>query len=139
MHLKGDSDMRKSTIIIICLIFLAGISFTGNRSGSAEQVSATHDDAEVIVLRSLVIKDGRLSFLTDTGGCTSKHSFKIDIETVKENTKNVNIYILIIRKIVPDRCKAFLPEGVVIEFDLKKDLGIKENSAVSVKNMVNSR
>ena len=115
------------------------MSCAENRIDITENVYIEPADQEAIVLKSLLIKDGRLSFLTETNGCTNKQSFKVDIVTGKDNTKNVNTYILTIRKIVPDRCKAFLLEGVVIEFDLDKDLGIKENSVVSVKNMVQSK
>ena len=105
----------------------------------AVTLAAGQRDKGEIVLKSLTVKDGKLSFGTETGGCTTKQSFKVNVETGKIAAGNTTNYILTISRIVPDDCKEFMLEGTVIEYDLEKDLGLKGNYTVTVKNMVQPR
>ncbi len=111
----------------VFIILLACISTT---------LSAGQRDKGEIVLKSLSIKNGKLSFETESGGCTTKKSFKINVESPKTGDGKLTNYIITITRIAPDDCKGFLPEGVLIEYDMEKDLGIKGGCTVTVKNMV---
>jgi len=45
-------------------------------------------------------------------------------------------YVLTFERIAADDCKAFLPEGVDLVFDLEKDLGLSGRYTLSVANRV---
>lgn len=88
-----------------------------------------------IVLRDPEIVDGKFRFIANTGGCTSRSSFKIKID--QDKSKNgIHHYILTVERQNPDYCKGLFPEGVIIEFDLEKDLGLKGNYTLSIVNRI---
>ena len=122
--------ITKNAVIII-LLFITPL-LAGQYSGGQRETGE-------VILNSLAIKDGKLSFRTGSGGCTDKKSFKVNVEAGRELPGYTRHYILTITRIVPDECKALFDDGVVIEYDLEKDLGLKGNYAVSVKNTVTPR
>jgi hypothetical protein len=89
-----------------------------------------------IVVRELAIRDGRLVFRVDSGGCTDATSFAVDVVKVPGISAAVPHYRLTIRRVRADDCKALLLEGVLIELDLAKDLGLAGRFTVSVENPV---
>lgn len=119
---------RTKNALIIILFFIAPLI--------AGQFSTGQRETGEVILNSLSVKGGILSFRTESGGCTDKKSFKVNVEAGGELPGYTRHYILTITRIIPDDCKALLDDGVVIEYDLEKDLGLKGNYAVSVKNMV---
>jgi len=120
--------MKKINTVII-ILFIIGPLMAG-------QISDGQRETGEIVLNSLSVKDGILSFGTETGGCTTKKSFRINIGTVKDIAGKAKNYTLTIIRIVPDECKAFLPQGIFLEYDLEKDLGLKGYYTISVINMI---
>ena len=89
-----------------------------------------------IVVSELAIRDGTLVFRTDSGGCTDAGSFSVDIVKEAGISASVPHYRLTIRRVRADDCKAFLLDGVLIELDLEKDLGLTGTYTVSVGNPV---
>ena len=89
-----------------------------------------------VVVRELVVRDGKLVFRVDSGGCTDAASFAVDVAKQPGNSVAVPHYRLTIRRVRADDCKALLLEGVVIELDLAKDLGLAGRFTVSVENPV---
>jgi hypothetical protein len=89
-----------------------------------------------VVVTELAIREGKLVFRTDSGGCTDAGSFTVDIAKQEGIAAKVPHYRLTIRRIRVDECKAFLIDGVVIEYDLEKDLGLKGTYTISVENPV---
>jgi hypothetical protein len=89
-----------------------------------------------IVVTELAIREGKLVFRTDSGGCTDAGSFTVDIVKEEGIAGKVPHYRLTIRRVRADECKAFLIDGVVIELDLEKDLGLKGAYTISVENPV---
>jgi hypothetical protein len=89
-----------------------------------------------IVVRELAIHDGKLVFRTDSGGCTDAGSFAVDIAKEAGISTAIPHYRLTIRRTRADDCKALLVDGVVIELDLEKDLGLKGTYTISVENPV---
>jgi hypothetical protein len=89
-----------------------------------------------IVVAELAIREGKLVFRAASGGCTDAGSFTMDI--VKEGgiAAEVPHYRLTIRRIRADDCKALLLDGVLIELDLEKDLGLKGAYTITVENPV---
>lgn len=89
-----------------------------------------------IVVTELAIREGKLVFRTDSGGCTDAGSFTVDIVKDEGAAAKVPHYRLTIRRVRADNCKAFLVDGVLIELDLAKDLGLKGTYTISVANPV---
>lgn len=121
--------MKKKITLMLILMFMA--LFSASWLSAFDQ----HKTGEII-LKSLSVKEGKLSFGTDTGGCTSKGSFRVDIEPGKNSSGEMKAYTLTIKRIRPDDCKGFFPEGIVIEYEIGKDLGIKGSYTISVKNRI---
>jgi hypothetical protein len=88
------------------------------------------------VVRELAIRDGKLVFRVDSGGCTDAASFAVDVVKDPGMSAAVPHYRLTIRRVRADDCKALLLEGVLIELDLAKDLGLAGQYIVSVENPV---
>jgi hypothetical protein len=89
-----------------------------------------------IVVTELAIREGKLVFRTDSGGCTDAGSFTVDVAKETGIAGTVPHYRLTIRRVRADDCKAFLVDGVLIELDLAKDLGLKGTYTISVANPV---
>jgi hypothetical protein len=89
-----------------------------------------------IVVRELAIRDGKIVFRADSGGCTDAGSFAVDVAKEPGVSSGVPHYRLTIRRVRPDDCKSLLLEGVKIELDLAKDLGLAGRFTVSVENPV---
>jgi hypothetical protein len=92
-----------------------------------------------IVVSELAIRDGKLVFRTESGGCTDAGSFTVDIVKGEGISTKAPHYRLTIRRIRIDECKAFLIDGVLIELDLEKNLGLKGTYTISVENPVYRR
>ena len=117
---------------VLLIVFLVTIP------GFADSKIYTESQHElgVIVVHELAVRDGMLVFRTDSGGCTSAASFTVDITEQDGIRAAVPHYRLTIRRIRADDCKAMLWDGVLIELDLEKDLGITGPCTVSVENPV---
>jgi hypothetical protein len=89
-----------------------------------------------IVVRELAIRDGKLVFRVDSGGCTDAASLTVDVVKVPGISAATPHYRLTIRRVRADDCKALLLEGVLIELDLAKDLGLAGRFTVSVENPI---
>ncbi len=89
-----------------------------------------------VIVRELAVRDGKLVFRVDSGGCTDAGSFAVDVAKETGVSAGVPHYRLTIRRVRADDCKALLLEGVLIELDLAKDLGLAGRFTVSVENPV---
>lgn len=83
-------------------------------------------------LMAVQIEDGKLKLRVPTGGCTSKESFWINV--IKGFTGHPP-YILEVHRIVPDFCKGYFPEGILIEYDLE-ELGIEPLASFALQNKI---
>jgi hypothetical protein len=92
-----------------------------------------------IVVTELAIRERKLVFRTDSGGCTDAGSFTVDIAKEEGIAAKAPHCRLTIRRIRVDECKAFLIDGILIELDLEKDLGLKGAYTISVENPVYRR
>ena len=102
----------------------------------ALQVSLSPRELGTAVLRDLSLRDGKIVFRVDSNGCTDAGSFKVRISKEKGVASKVARYQLTIQRVRIDECKAMLWEGVVIELDLEKDLGLTGTYTNSVTNPV---
>lgn len=122
---------------VLCSLVLAALPIAA-QGGTAPDVKFVEGQRALgpIVVAEIAIRDGKLVFRTDSGGCTDAGSFTVDI--VKEAGRFASIphYRLTIRRVRADDCKALLSDGVLIELDLEKDLGLSGRFTVSVENPV---
>ncbi|MBN2354245.1 MAG: hypothetical protein JXD23_16875 [Spirochaetales bacterium] len=132
--------MRISTIVL-CFITAVSFLFTVPplfAEGQAEEnvpadLSRSQRDLGVVLLENFAVTDGRISFTAASGGCTTKSDFRVNVKPVRGRPGSPH-YLLTIERIKADDCKALLPEGVVIVFDLERDLGLKGAYTFSVAN-----
>jgi hypothetical protein len=104
----------------------------------AQQYSSSSRQTGEAVLDELLIGEDVLIVKTGSNGCTGKNSFRIDIQKGQGLDPKVPHYLLTINRVNSDECKAIVYDGVLIVWDLRKDLGLKDNFTFSVKNMVYS-
>lgn len=95
-------------------------------------------DTGVIVLRSIELKQHKLSIRISSNGCTHKKTIKSHLNKSDEVNREVPHYEITFIREKPDRCKAFIPEGNILIYDLKEDFGIntKLPYTVSIKNPI---
>jgi hypothetical protein len=105
-------------------------------SAQPGKISGGPRELGTAVLRGLSIRDGKLGFRVDSNGCTDAGSFKVRVRREEGFTPKAAHYWLTIDRVRIDECKAMLWEGVVIEMDLAKDLGLKGKYTLSVENPV---
>ncbi len=90
----------------------------------------------IIVLRSINIENYKLLLRVNTNGCTDKKSIKVDIrKTAGIDVRVPNYEITFIRE-KSDYCKALLPEGVLIEYDIKKEFQIDMPYTLKINNPI---
>jgi hypothetical protein len=102
----------------------------------AEPVSRSPRETGLVVLRDIAIRERKVAFRVDSGGCTDAASFRTDVTREQGSSAAVPNYRLAIRRTRIDDCKAMLWDGVLIELDLEKDLGLKGSYTISVENPV---
>lgn len=82
------------------------------------------------LIRGLDIINSKMIVRVESGGCTEKEHFKIE---VNKGITQEPPFIIEIYRTIPDECEAYLPDGVVIEFDLS-DLGLNQNDQLEIAN-----
>ena len=85
------------------------------------------------------IREGRILFRTDSNGCTDASSFKVHVTRAESVSADVPHYRLAIERVRIDECKALLLDGVEIELDLVKDLGLTGRYTISLDNPISAR
>ena len=126
--------MRFGSVFLsaLFLLLLAGLSV----SAQTPEISRSPRELGTAVLREVAIQDGQLRFRVDSNGCTDAGSFKVRVRRSVGTAPKTAHYQLTIERVRSDECKAILWEGVVIEMDLAKDLGLKGRYTASVTNPV---
>jgi hypothetical protein len=114
------------------LLLFAGLSVSAQTS----EISCSPRELGTAVLREVAIQDGQLRFRVDSNGCTDAGSFKVRVRRSDGRAPKTAHYQLTIERVRSDECKAILWEGVVIEMDLAKDLGLKGKYTALVTNPV---
>ena len=83
-------------------------------------------------IMGIEIIDDLLKIRVPSGGCTTKDSLRINV--IKGFT-GVPPYFLEIYRVVPDSCRAFLPNGTVLEYKLP-ELGIEPFANFTLINKI---
>lgn len=121
----------RSLVFAITFVLISTCSFAQQYSHGPRQ------NGEAILDELLM---GKSLFLVKVGsnGCTGKGSFRVDVKKQDGISQIAPHYVLTINRVAPDECKAIADEGIVISWDLEKDLGLKGSFTYSVRNMVYS-
>lgn len=117
-------------------VFVGLLFITLPVSGQGLPVSRTPRELGTALLRELSIHEGKIVFRVDSNGCTAAASFRVRVERQEDLTPKVPHYRLTIERVRIDECKAMLWDGVVIEIELEKDLGLTGACTLSVGNPV---
>jgi len=89
------------------------------------------------ILDELLLGNSMFWVTVGSGGCTDKGSFRVDINRQEGASPAAPHYTLTIHRVASDECKAMIG-GIVISWDLEKDLGLKGSFTYSVRNRIYS-
>lgn len=94
------------------------------------------EDTGIVVLRAIEIREHKVFIRVNSSGCTDKKT--IEARVVKKDgvDKEVPHYEITFIRNKPDNCKAFLPEGIFLEYDVQKDLNLKMPYTLSILNPI---
>jgi hypothetical protein len=95
--------------------------------------SETENASSLENILGVEILNQKLFIRVSTGGCTTKSSFEVRIN---RGITNVPPYFLEIYRIIPDPCNGHFPDGVVLEYDFRKDLKIEPTTPLVLKNVL---
>jgi len=114
-----------------------GILKTSDKSDvKSPHYSFFAEEKGLLVLRSLSIENHKIKIRVNTNGCTDKNSINVIIKKSSKIDPKVPDYEITFVREKADNCKAFLPDGEVIEYDLKKDFNIEIPYTLKVNNPV---
>lgn len=88
------------------------------------------------ILDELLLGNSMFWVKVGSSGCTGKKSFRVDVGK-QEGGAAAPHYTLTIHRVAADECKAMIG-GIVISWDLEKDLGLTGSFTYSVRNRVYS-
>jgi len=125
-------SFRTSSASLLLALLLAGLP----PRARAQETARGPRELGTAVRRELRVREGKLAFRVDSGGCTDAASFAIQVRKAPGAAPRTAHYWLTIRRVRADECKAMLWDGTVIELDLDRDLGLEGTYTVSVSNPV---
>jgi len=100
------------------------------------KLSKNQYETGLMLLRGIRIEGKILTIKVDSGGCTDKKSIEVRARERASPLKGYHHYALSFFRKVPDRCKAFFPEGFEISYDLEKELNLKLPVIISIENPI---
>lgn len=136
MKIYSSISDSKSIKVLFLLVVMAFVlitipeSYAGYSHGPRQTGEAVLDEI-LMGTKKFVVRVG-------SGGCTSKGSFKVEVKKEDGLSKISPHYVLTIMRISVDECKALLADGILILFDMEKDVGIKGQFTYSLTNQVYS-
>lgn len=123
------------SLLVAATVFLVSLPSWSD----SPPLSGSPRELGLAVLRELAIAAGTITIRVDSNGCTTKASFRASVVSGESPSARVPHYRVRIERIAVDECKAMVWEGVSIEFDLQKDLGLSGAFTLSVDNPVSVR
>lgn len=126
--MKHQKESLFAVVFIMFLISTISISYA--------EISYSPRQTGVEILSELVTKPNKVTVRVGSNGCTGKNSFTIDLKNEEGLSKGSPHYVLSIVRIKPDQCKAIVSGGLLITFDLEKDLGLTGNYTYSIANRI---
>ncbi len=128
------------SILIFLLLGSSGLLYADKDSQSAsEYLKGPNPEWEEEVLMGLFANKNTLSIRVKTRGCTKKKDFWIWCTYDEKSKDQSPHYKLTIYRMKQDNCKAYKPPGELIEYDLRKELGLPDLYTYSITNSIKSR
>jgi len=124
----------KAAKVIVVLVFMCGVLLWTTDAYSQLSLGPRQTGEEV--LRELLMGSNKFIVCVESNGCTDKASFKVDVKKEKGLSSRAPHYVLSVIRIRPDECKAIVPDGTMVVFDLAKDLGLEGDFSYSLTNRV---
>lgn len=124
----------KSSEAILTLIVLTFLLAGTLAAQSADRPDQRRLGEEVLL--EALLAPRHLLVRVVSGGCTGKESFKVEAKKAPVSTPGAVHYVLTVNRIKIDSCKAFLPDGEMVAFDLEADLGLKGAFTYALSNRV---
>jgi hypothetical protein len=121
----------RAVVIVLAVLFAASPVVSETR-----EVSHSARERGLIIVRELTVKEGKILFRADSNGCTDRSSFSVEVAKDEGFSPKSPHYRLTIERIRSDECKAMVWDGILIEIDLEKELGLTITYTVSVENPV---
>jgi len=103
---------------------------------SAQKISHGPRDLGVMVLQELLVKEEKVIIRVDSGGGTTKSSIKANVRKEKGITERSPHFVVTFERVRIDECKAIVSDGVLIEYDIPRDLGLAGLYTLAVTNWV---
>jgi hypothetical protein len=125
------TSARKALFVLVALASAFGGALAAQSSNRPDQRRLGEE-----VLMEALLGPRHLLVRVASGGCTGKESFKVEAQKAPASTPEGVHYVLTIDRIKVDSCKAFLPDGEIVAFDLEADLGLKGAFTYALSNRV---
>lgn len=103
---------------------------------SAQKISHGPRELGVVVLQELAVKEEKVIIRVDSGGCTNKSAIKANVRKEKGITERAPHFVVTFERVRIDECKALVSDGVLIEYDIPRDLGLAGLYTLAVTNWV---
>lgn len=127
----SDGKYFRAFLLLFVIVY---ILFSAPSSYAAYSHSPRETGIEI--LDEVLMGTNRFVACVGSNGCTNKGSFKVDVKKREGISSKSPHYDLTIIRISPDECRAIMDDGVLILFDLEKDLGISGHFTYSILNPV---
>ncbi len=103
---------------------------------SAQKLSHGPRELGVVVLQELIVKEEKVIIRVDSGGCTDKSAIRANVRREAGITERSPHFAVTFERVRIDECKALLSDGVLIEYDVPRDLGLAGLYTLAVTNWV---
>lgn len=100
----------------------------------AGAISRSPQEVGEVLLKEMAIRDGKVILRVDSGGCTDTSSIRPRVRLEPGPAGQIPRYTATFERVRPDDCKAFLLEGVELEYRIVEDLGIKGAHILTLTN-----
>lgn len=120
LFLLAPVAVALSGCIIVSDVDVPGDDFDGG-AGQQERLLAVSVEPEGVRIRAA------------SNGCTTEESFDIDVDRFETNGQAR--YLVRFERDNPDRCRAFVPDGVELFFSRDR-LGLSPDAPISIANRI---
>jgi hypothetical protein len=123
--------MSKISLLAVVFIFVSAAAY-------GQQYSAGPRQTGEEIFEELVVGNNSLIARVASHGCTGKNSFRISVQKTEGVSPIAPHYILTVSRVAVDECKAIVDDGIVLVWDLEKDIGLRGPFTFYVRNRVDS-
>lgn len=117
-------------VALAAMVALAGCIYISDNS-----IPGDFDDEASAAERlyGVTVEPAGVRVVVASNGCTSEESFDVDVDPFRSNGSQR--YLVRFSRFEPDRCRAFLPDGVELFFSRER-LGLAPDAPISISNRI---